>query len=129
MKIRNFILIVAAVILFAGNVLAEDGKSNEFTSGAPAGDNHESNNRAEDRDWRFMYDDQGRALILHGTSISNNAKWQPDGHPRAKRGEVIGLARDWGFNLVRYLIFWARVDTVLFSSAGESRTIDPDNDG
>ncbi|MEW5947227.1 MAG: cellulase family glycosylhydrolase [bacterium] len=62
----------------------------------------------EDKDQRFICDEQGRALILHGTSISNSSK--RDGHPWVTREDVIGLSRDWGFNFVRYLIFWSMVE-------------------
>ncbi len=58
--------------------------------------------------WRFITDEQGRALILHGTNISNTSK--VNRHPWAKREDVIKLSRDWGFNFVRYLIFWSKIE-------------------
>ena len=58
--------------------------------------------------WRFITDEQGRALILHGTNISNTSK--VNRHPWVKREDVIKLSRDWGFNFVRYLIFWSKIE-------------------
>lgn len=108
MKIRNCILVILAGILITGNVRAEEGKINELKSVVTVSDDHEYNNCDEVPDWRFMYDEQGRALILRGTNLSNSSK--RNGHPWVKREDVMNLSRDWGFNFVRYLIFWSKIE-------------------
>jgi len=55
----------------------------------------------------FITDEQGRALVLHGTNMSSASKSDPDRVPSwAGRDDVLRLSRDWGFNFVRYLILW-----------------------
>ena len=54
----------------------------------------------------FVTDDRGGALVLHGVSISNSAKYEPLRNPWCERDDVLRLSRDWGLNFSRYLIFW-----------------------
>ncbi len=92
MKIRTCILIILTWLLVTGIVRAE-----------------ERNNKCDEApDWRFIVDEQCRALILHGTGISNSSKSYR--HPWPMREDVIRLSRDWGFNFVRYLIFWSKIE-------------------
>jgi endoglycosylceramidase len=68
----------------------------------------------------FLRDDQGRALVLHGLNVASGAKgptWHDgppadpgDGHPWITEAEAHRIAQDWGFNVVRYLIFWEHVE-------------------
>ncbi|MBI2061389.1 MAG: cellulase family glycosylhydrolase [Nitrospirae bacterium] len=85
--------------LVAGMVSCSDGERRAGDAARPS---------AEDHSWRFIRDDEGRALILHGTNISNSSK--VDRHPRVTQEAVMRLSRDWGFNFVRYLIFWAKIE-------------------
>ena len=60
---------------------------------------------------RFIRDAQGRELVLHGTNFSSASKSDPDRLPSwATRDDVLRLSGDWGFNFVRYLIFWDAVE-------------------
>ncbi len=55
---------------------------------------------------QFITDEQGRALILHGVNVSSSAKGDPQRMPWVGVDDVRRLARDWGFNFARFLIFW-----------------------
>lgn len=54
---------------------------------------------------KYITDAQGRALILHGVNVSNSAKEQAH-PPELTEARVARQQKDWGFNYVRYLIFW-----------------------
>jgi endoglycosylceramidase len=58
----------------------------------------------------FVTDDQGRALILHGLNVSSSAKDHPQRMPWIDREQALRISRDWGFNGVRFLIFWDAVE-------------------
>ena len=49
-------------------------------------------------DWRFVTDDDGRALILHGLNIDGAAKHN-EGLPTITEEEIVQVAHEWGFNL------------------------------
>ncbi len=55
---------------------------------------------------RYITDEQGRALILHGMNASNSAKFRADRLPALAREDFARLSRDWGFNLVRLVLSW-----------------------
>lgn len=59
---------------------------------------------------RFITDVQGRALILHGVNVSNSSKFDPRRLPNIDASDAERIARRWGFNGVRYLIFWDAVE-------------------
>jgi endoglycosylceramidase len=55
----------------------------------------------------FITDEQGRALVLHGTNLSSFSKSDPARLPSwLTRDDALRLSRDWGFNFVRFLILW-----------------------
>ncbi|GKX60045.1 cellulase family glycosylhydrolase [Leminorella grimontii] len=59
----------------------------------------------------FIYDEQGRVLILHGTN-TGDAKWTEDGMP-GKTGiddYIDRHIKNYGMNVVRLLAFWARIE-------------------
>lgn len=58
---------------------------------------------------RYITDDQGRALILHGLNTASSAKG-PSGLPWIGQGDVAREARLLGTNSVRYLIQWKNVE-------------------
>jgi endoglycosylceramidase len=55
---------------------------------------------------RFLTDAMGRARIVHGVNVDNHAKGDPGRMPDITDAEIAMLADDFGFNLVRVLIFW-----------------------
>ncbi|MBX7262348.1 MAG: hypothetical protein K1X26_11890, partial [Chitinophagales bacterium] len=54
----------------------------------------------------IIQDQYGRQLILHGLNTSASAKSDPLGSPWITEADVDREAIDFGFNFVRYLIFW-----------------------
>ncbi|OUS03780.1 hypothetical protein A9Q81_06510 [Gammaproteobacteria bacterium 42_54_T18] len=59
---------------------------------------------------QYITDNQGRALILHGINSSSSAK-HSEGHlPWITEADVEQEAVEWGFNFVRFLIFWDGIE-------------------
>jgi endoglycosylceramidase len=58
----------------------------------------------------FVRDDDGRVVILRGMNIMSSAKGDPERLPNLDEPDVERYARQWGFNVVRYLIFWDAVE-------------------
>lgn len=56
-----------------------------------------------------ILDDQGRIVLYHGLNVANSAKYAPDHLPWQTREDLERL-REWGFNHVRYLMFWEAVE-------------------
>lgn len=68
---------------------------------------------------RFLYDRHGRVLILHGLNMSSSAKAEgnPDDtltylkhYPWTTEMYVDQEAKEYGFNAVRYLVFWDGIE-------------------
>jgi len=57
----------------------------------------------------YVTDEQCGALVLHGCNFDGSAKGA-SGLPALGREDALRLAGQWGFNFVRYLIFWARIE-------------------
>ncbi len=57
----------------------------------------------------YITDEACRALVLQGCNLDGSAKGA-SGLPAFGRQEVLDLASVWGFNFVRYLIFWSRIE-------------------
>jgi len=57
---------------------------------------------------KWLVDDQGRVLTLHGVNLAGSAKGPPF-LPWQSKDDVMALRR-WGFNSVRYLIVWEGVE-------------------
>lgn len=58
----------------------------------------------------FIKDETGRTLILHGLNISNYAKYSPNYTSWHKYEDYERMKKEWGFNVVRLLIFWAGIE-------------------
>lgn len=58
----------------------------------------------------FLKDEQGRALILRGTNVESAAKSAVGHAISLTDSEIEFIARDMGFNAIRYLIFWDGVE-------------------
>ena len=58
----------------------------------------------------FIRDDDGRVVILRGMNIMSSSKGHPERLPNLGEADVERYARQWGFNVVRYLIFWDAVE-------------------
>ena len=54
-------------------------------------------------------DDHGRIVIYHGVNVANYSKGAPDHLPWQTREDLARL-REWGFNHVRYLVFWEAIE-------------------
>lgn len=60
---------------------------------------------------RFLVDDDGGALILHGSNIESAAKSSPDNQPaHLIEADAAHMANEWGLDFVRYLIFWSAIE-------------------
>ena len=55
-------------------------------------------------------DNYGRTLILHGMNTSGSAKHIEGHQPWITESDVAREQRDFGFNCVRYLIFWGAIE-------------------
>jgi len=64
----------------------------------------------ESKSPRFIRDEQGRALILHGLNVENGAKTDPLRIGETTREFVLHMRRAWGFNVSRHLIFWDAIE-------------------
>lgn len=64
-------------------------------------------------DWRAnpapFLDDQGRIVVYHGVNVCNASKHAPGRMPWHTREDFARLP-EWGFNLVRFLVFWEAVE-------------------
>ncbi len=58
----------------------------------------------------YITDSQGRAIILHGVNVGNDAKSDPLRVGSINRETVFRFSKDWGFNAVRMLIFWDAIE-------------------
>ncbi|MFZ1866448.1 MAG: cellulase family glycosylhydrolase [Polyangiales bacterium] len=58
----------------------------------------------------FLHDDDGRVLILRGMNIMSSSKGDPERLPDLTEADVERYAGQWGFNGVRYLLFWDAVE-------------------
>ncbi|MBW7863470.1 MAG: glycoside hydrolase family 5 protein [Candidatus Hydrogenedens sp.] len=56
-----------------------------------------------------LRDAEGRVVLYHGVNVSNYSKYAPDFLPWHSKEDFARL-RDWGFNLVRYLVFWEAIE-------------------
>ncbi len=62
-----------------------------------------------DQDPHFVYDCQGRALILRGANTASSAKSMPH-DPSITENDIARFGPDWGLNFTRFLIFWDGVE-------------------
>lgn len=62
----------------------------------------------EDPSW--ITDEQGRVLVFHGINVMSAAKGDPERVPRIDASDARRIARDWGFDFVRFLIFWDAIE-------------------
>jgi endoglycosylceramidase len=66
--------------------------------------------QSEDNDNSVIVDSYGRQLVLHGLNTSSNAKWVDGRQPWISEANVDKEANEFGFNFVRYLIFWDAIE-------------------
>ena len=60
----------------------------------------------------FIHDSQGRTVILRGLNTMSSAKGDPLRMPDMTAHDVQRMRQDWGFNFVRFLIFWDAIAPV-----------------
>ncbi len=58
---------------------------------------------------RYIHDEKGRIVLYHGINVANTAKHAPGHLPWQTRADF-GRLREWGLNLVRYLVFWEAIE-------------------
>src|SRR5690349_7505795 len=95
LKVRLLAALCAAAI-FGAPGCGDDGEPSNRTAEPPVSSIHR----------QFVTDSQGRALILHGLNVSGSAKDDPLRMPWIDQTQAARIAHDWGFNAVRFLIFW-----------------------
>ncbi|NOY91909.1 MAG: glycoside hydrolase family 5 protein [Deltaproteobacteria bacterium] len=54
----------------------------------------------------FIHDSDGRAMILRGVNVMSSSKSDPLRMPTLEAPDVTRMAERWGFDFVRFLIFW-----------------------
>ena len=59
---------------------------------------------------KYIKDEFGRSLILHGVNSSNSSKSNKEFMPWVTENDVIQETKQFGFNGIRFLIFWAAVE-------------------
>ena len=64
----------------------------------------------EDTSRRFITDEDGRLLILHGINVISAAKSDPLRVGGTTREDFRHISQQWGFNAVRLLIFWDGIE-------------------
>lgn len=80
-----------------------------FTLSCKKENNQRINNFATN-DPSIIQDQYGRQLILRGLNTSSSAKGQTLRNPWIVESDVEREAKDFGFNFVRYLIFWDAIE-------------------
>jgi endoglycosylceramidase len=65
---------------------------------------------SEDPNRRFITDEEGRILILHGVNVVSAAKGDPLRVGGTTKEDFLHISRDWGFNAVRLLVFWDGIE-------------------
>ena len=109
---RLCVLILIALVAFGVCACSTDEDDDDASQPAPGDDDDDDADDGPDGvDWRFITDDEGRALILHGMNVTGDAK-RDAGLPGEwfDREQALRLSADWGFDFARYLIFWARIE-------------------
>ena len=71
--------------------------------------NQRTSNKIQE-DPTIIQDQYGRQLILHGLNTSSGAKAEPLRNPWIIESDVEKEATEFGFNFVRYLIFWDAIE-------------------
>ncbi|HPO13584.1 MAG TPA: cellulase family glycosylhydrolase [Candidatus Hydrogenedentes bacterium] len=89
-KKRRIVLLVAGVLGFVLLVMG-------LRECAPAHTTH------------YIRDTEGRIVIYHGVNVASNAKHAENHLPWQTRDDFARL-NAWGFNLVRYLVFWEAME-------------------
>ncbi|HVP09574.1 MAG TPA: cellulase family glycosylhydrolase [Phycisphaerae bacterium] len=57
----------------------------------------------------YMIDSDNRIVIHHGVNVANTAK-HSEGHLPWQTQQDFAQLPEWGFNLVRYLVFWEAIE-------------------
>jgi endoglycosylceramidase len=65
---------------------------------------------SENKDKKFIRDEEGRAMILHGVNVNADAKGDPLRVGWPKKQDYADLTEKWGFNFVRYLVLWDGIE-------------------
>jgi len=63
-----------------------------------------------DKKQRYITDEDGRLLILHGINVISAAKSDPLRVGETAKEDFLHISKQWGFNAVRLLIFWDGIE-------------------
>ncbi len=113
MRISAWFVLPMAALVMACQPDGSDDQADEIgtedsSSGAETSETSETGEPELPPD--LIFDDQYRARILHGINVHNESKYQADRLPLITEADVQRMAHDWGFNVVRLLIFWDAVE-------------------
>jgi len=104
MGARTLTRIGLSAVLIPVLFLVACSTSDDKVQGCENGDNGKAC-----RNWKFVTDETCRSVILHGCNFDGSAKGD-SGLPKYGREDALDLSRVWGFNFVRYLIFWHKIE-------------------
>jgi endoglycosylceramidase len=109
-------VLVAAALVATATVGCSSGDGSGSSRAAPADvdllGGPGCRGTVESPDPRFVVDACGRVLILRGVNVESASKGtaMTDPHlPHTTRGQQAALA-DWGWNVVRFLVFWGAIE-------------------
>ncbi|NLA37586.1 MAG: glycoside hydrolase family 5 protein, partial [Actinobacteria bacterium] len=125
-RFRSVAMLLAAAVLAAGCSGASDSTDGDRrdTTNTTAGGSGTSGGDAETEpgaacdgsvespDVRFIVDDCGRVVILRGVNVESSSKGTAQEGNHLPMSGIDGQAalRNWGWNSVRFLVFWGAIE-------------------
>lgn len=111
MMLRSAYFVIALLLAMSAFGCTNGDTSGSGASGGVGGVGGAGGGEPVEDGTFFMKDDLGRVVILHGLNIMSASKGAPDRLPPSfDEEDVVRYAQQWGFNAVRYLIFWDGIE-------------------